>query len=119
MATAKSTKPKANVIAPAPVQLIDFKDVENELFGVVGTPERDEYEARVALELLPKTIREYRLRHKLTQDELGARIGVQKAQISKLERSPANVTLATLRRVFKALDLDIHFVVRPTLPQAA
>lgn len=119
MATAKSTKSKARITPEAPVQLIDFKDVEDELFGIPDTPERAEYEARVALELLPKTIREYRLRHKLTQEELGARIGVQKAQISKLERSPANVTLATLRRVFKALDMDIQFVLRPVLPQAA
>ena len=54
--------------------------MEEALFGAPGTPERNEYEARVALELLPQTIRDYRLRNHLTQVELGERIGVQKAQ---------------------------------------
>lgn len=118
MATTKFIQSKTDNDYKTPVQLIDFKDVENELFGVQGTPERDEYEARIALELLPKTIREYRLRHKLTQNELGERIGVQKAQISKLERNSSNVTLGTLRRVFKALNTDIQFILRPIMPQA-
>ena len=64
--------------------------------------------------MLPKTIREYRRRHHLTQDELGARLGVQKSQISKLERNPSNVTLATLRRVFEALDMRVQIVLKPT-----
>ena len=68
----------------SPLQLIAFNDVEDELFGTPGTPERTEYEDRVTLELLPQSIRAYRLRNHLTQDELGQRLGVQKSQISKL-----------------------------------
>ena len=102
----------------SPLQLIAFTDVEGELFGAPGTAERTEYEDRVTLELLPQSIREYRLRNHLTQDELGQRLGVQKSQISKLERNSSNVTLDTLRRVFKALNVDVKILLQPTLPQA-
>ena len=102
----------------SPLQLVAFNDMEEALFGAPGTPERNEYEARVALELLPQTIREYRLRNHLTQVELGERIGVQKAQISKLERNASNVTIDTMRRVFKALNVEVKILLQPTAPQA-
>lgn len=102
----------------SPLQLIAFNDSEDELFGAPGTPERTEYEDRVTLELLPQSIREYRLRNHLTQDELGQRLGVQKSQISKLERNSSNVTIDTLRRVFKALNVEIKILLQPALPQA-
>ena len=102
----------------SPLQLVAFNDVEDELFGAPGTLERTEYEDRVTLELLPQSIREYRLRNHLTQDELGQRLGVQKSQISKLERNSSNVTLDTLRRVFKALNVEVKILLLPALPQA-
>ena len=102
----------------SPLQLIAFNDVEDELFGAPGTAERTEYEDRVTLELLPQSIREYRLRNHLTQDQLGERLGVQKSQISKLERNSSNVTLDTLRRVFKALNVDVKILLQPAAQQA-
>jgi len=104
--------------ATSPLQLTAFNDLENELFGAPGTAERTEYEDRVTLELLPKYIREYRLRHQLTQEQLGERRGVQKSQISKLERNPSNVTLGTLRRVFAALNVQVQVVLTPDAPVA-
>ena len=110
-----------SVQAPTPVSplhLTAFNDLEDELFGAPGTPDRLEYEDRVTLELLPKSICEYRLRHHLTQNELGQRLGVQKSQISKLERNPSNVTLATLRRVFEALNMRVQLVLTLNSPSA-
>ncbi|HET9505503.1 MAG TPA: hypothetical protein VFO93_18310 [Hymenobacter sp.] len=71
----------AEPIQPAapPLSLVSFNDLEDKLFGAPGTPERTKYEDRITLGLLPKSIREYRLRHHLTQDELGQRLGVQKS----------------------------------------
>ena len=42
---------------------------------------------------------------KLTQEELGELIGVQRAQISKLEKGKSVITLPTMSRVFKALGI--------------
>ena len=111
----------ASAQAPTPISplhLTAFNDLEDEPFGAPGTPDRTEYEDRVTLELLPKSIREYRLCHHLTQDEMGQRLGVQKSQISKLERNPSNVTLATLRRMFEALNMRVQIVLTPTSPAA-
>jgi len=54
-----------------------------------------------------KTLQERRL----TQEELGKLIGVQKAQISRLERNPGNVTMDTIIRVFTALKATIKLQV--------
>lgn len=114
MTSTKLTQAAQAAPLPSALHLTAFDDLEDELFGAPGTPERTEYEDRVTLELLPKSIREYRLRHQLTQEELGQRLGVQKSQISKLERNPSNVTLATLRRVFEALNMSVQIVLKPT-----
>ena len=42
----------------------------------------------------------------LTQEELGARIGVQRAQICKIERGRHSITLSTMGKVFRALGFD-------------
>ena len=56
-----------------------------------------------------KTARQER---NLTQEELGRLIGVQKAQISKLESSANSATIDTIIRVFKALKAEINFNVK-------
>jgi len=45
----------------------------------------------------------------LTQEQLGVMVGVQKAQISKLESNTNNVTLKTVLKVFAALGVKLHF----------
>ena len=56
-------------------------------------------------------IRKARKERQLTQSELGKLIGVQKSQISRLERNAKNVTLETILRVFKALKAKVNFNV--------
>ena len=57
-------------------------------------------------------IKTARLERQLTQEELGKLVGVQKAQISKLENNANSATIDTIIRVFKALQADITFSVR-------
>ena len=75
----------------------------------IGTPERDEFEAQVKEDLyayqIGVAIKQVRLQNNLTQEQLGARIGVKKSQISKLERGKS-ATISTLSRVFKALGIS-------------
>ena len=56
-----------------------------------------------------KLIKQIRKEKGITQEELGKIVGVQKAQISKLESNVQNVTLATILKVFKALQSRILF----------
>ncbi len=88
------------------MQFIDFEEVLDRDLGKEGTPRRDEFERSVDEAVhaykLGEAIRKARLEQNLTQEELGERIGVKKAQISKLERGHS-ITIPTMSRVFKAL----------------
>lgn len=78
----------------------------NLTLGPKGTPERDEYEARVDDYLVGLAIRQAREAQNLTQEQLGERIGVQRARICSIERG-ANLRLSTIRRIFSALGLEV------------
>lgn len=88
-----------------------FDQIKNEFIGEVGTEKRTQYEQELQLEALGDLIRKVRLERNLTQEELGKLIGVQRAQISKLENNTTNVTLETIWRVFGALKAKVNFNV--------
>ncbi len=84
-----------------------LNEVKVKLIGKVGTPNRDLFEYELQKDLIGKAIKQTRLERKMTQHELGKLIGVQKAQISRLESNTSNVTIDTLMRVFKALKANV------------
>ena len=88
-----------------------LSEIKDNYIGKVGTPEREQYEFDLKLELLGEMIKKTRQERHLTQEELGKLIGVQKAQISKLERNASNVTIETVLRVFKALQANVKFKI--------
>jgi HTH-type transcriptional regulator / antitoxin HipB len=79
--------------------------------GKEGTPARDVFEQELKLELLGHAIKEARLHHNLTQEQLGKLVGVQKAQISKLENNFTNARFDTVLKVFNALHAKVNFKV--------
>lgn len=93
------------------MKLYTLEDIKNEFIGKRGTVKRDLYEEELQLEVLGDMIKQVRLERNLTQEQLGKLIGVQKAQISKLENSATNVTMETVLRVFTALKAKISFKV--------
>ncbi len=88
--------------------LDQLKDID---LGKVGTPERDKYEFDLRMELLGQMIKSIRKERNLTQEQLGQLIGVQKSQISKLERNTKNVTIETILKVFSALKANVKFII--------
>lgn len=88
-----------------------FDQVKDELIGKVGTSDRDLFEYELQIDLIGKAIKQTRQERNLTQEELGKLIGVQKAQISRLENNAGNVTMDTLLRVFTALKAKVKFQV--------
>lgn len=89
-----------------------FSEMKDEFIGEVGTPERDEYEYELRMEVLGRMIKAARKERHLTQEQLGKLIGVRKAQISKLESSANSATIDTIIKVFKALKAEINFNVK-------
>lgn len=82
------------------------EDLINEVWGNIGTPERDAMEAQLKEDVenyfIGEAIRNARIAQNLTQEQLGERIGVQRAQISKFENGKS-ITLSSMRKIFKAL----------------
>ena len=86
-------------------------EMKDKYIGKVGTKNRDEYEYELNMDVLSHMIKKARQERNLTQEQLGKLVGVQKAQISKLESSANSATIDTVLKVFKALKADIHFKV--------
>lgn len=91
------------------LKLYTTEELLNEDLGPVGTPERDQFEAKVAEEIhayhVGEAIRQARLSKNLTQEQLGEKMGVQKAQISRLEKGKS-ISFSSMMRVFKALGVQ-------------
>jgi transcriptional regulator with XRE-family HTH domain len=87
-------------------------EMKDKYIGKVGTKERDNYEYELRMDILGKMIKAARIQRQLTQEELGHLVGVQKAQISKLESSANSATIDTILKVFKALKAEINFQVK-------
>lgn len=83
--------------------------------GVKGTSERESFDADVEAALIGASIKNARKANHLTQAQLGERVGVQAAQISKIE-SGRNLTIATIVKVLKALGLSAEFSITGQTP---
>lgn len=54
------------------------------------------------------SLRSLRLKAGLSQRELAERIGTSQPNIARMEKSPGDVTLGTLRRLAAALGVDLN-----------
>ncbi len=79
--------------------------------GKRGTKKRDAFENELSIDLLGHAIKQARQERNLTQQQLGELVGVQKAQISKIENSMKNARLETILKVFDALGAKVNFNV--------
>lgn len=93
------------------LQTFSLEEITDKHIGKRGTAKREAFENELRLDLLGEAIRQARLERNLTQEELGRLVGVQKAQISKLENSVTDARFETIIKVFKALNAKIHFNV--------
>lgn len=88
-----------------------LNQVQDQLIGEIGTTQRDLFEYELQMDLIGKAIKETRIERNLTQEELGKLVGVQKAQISRLESNASNVTIDTLLKVFTALKARVKLQI--------
>jgi DNA-binding XRE family transcriptional regulator len=88
-----------------------FDEVKDKYLGEIGTEKRDGYENELRIELIGHAIKQARKERNLTQEQLGKLVGVQKAQISKIENNLTDARFETIIKVFKALNAKISFNV--------
>lgn len=79
--------------------------------GKLGTERREAFESELRIDLLGQAIKQARQERNLTQEQLGELVGVQKAQISKIENSVKNARFETILKVFEALGARVNFNV--------
>jgi DNA-binding XRE family transcriptional regulator len=93
------------------VKTYSLEEITDKHIGKRGTPNREAFENELRLDLLGEAIKRARKNRNLTQEQLGKLVGVQKAQISKIENSLTDARFETIIKVFKALNAKINFNV--------
>ena len=94
----------------AKMKTYTLDELTDKYIGKIGTPKRDKFEQDLKEELqayhIGEAIKQARIAKNLTQEQLGERIGVQRAQISRLEKGKS-LTFSSLTRIFKAMEIPL------------
>jgi DNA-binding XRE family transcriptional regulator len=80
------------------------------LYGKVGTPEREAFRQEAYAYCMGQVIFDARKSEKITQAELAGRIGRDKAYISKIEKGVIEPGVGTFYRIIDALGLRVEIV---------
>jgi HTH-type transcriptional regulator / antitoxin HipB len=78
-----------------------FDELLDSKYGKIGTPGRDEYEAKANYFVISEMLKEARKEAKITQEQLADKIGTKKSYISRLENGKADIQLSTLFKIFE------------------
>lgn len=89
-------------------KLYTHEEMLNRVVGEIGTPRRDAMEAELQSYLIGEAIKQARKKSNLTQTQLGEMMGVQRAQVSRIENGH-NLTVGTIVRAFKAMGVSAAF----------
>ena len=82
-----------------------------EKYGEKGSLSREEFEAKAKAWYYAELLRDERKRQKLTQQQLGERIGKKREYISSLEQGRIDMQLSTFMLIANALGLRFSLVV--------
>ena len=93
------------------LKIYTLEEITDKHIGKRGTKNREAFEYELSLDLIGDAIKQARQERNLTQEELGQLVGVQKAQISKLENSLTDARFESILKVFRALNAKINFNV--------
>lgn len=93
------------------MKLKTIDQLTDTVIGKRGTPKRERFEYELQMDILGTMIRDARKRKRLSQEQLGLLVGVQKAQISKIENNTKNFRLDTILRVLQALGMRVTLSV--------
>jgi len=68
--------------------------------------------SKTTLEKFGEKVREERLKKGLSQEDLVARAGVHRTYIGMIERAEKNITLESIQKIARALDLPLDELMR-------
>lgn len=87
-----------------------IETAEDLLLGKKGSQYRDEYDSDLEQLYIGEAIKKVRLSRNMTQEELGAIVGVRRAQICRIEKGH-NITLSNLSRLFRAMNVNVRIEI--------
>ncbi|MFB6341962.1 helix-turn-helix domain-containing protein [Saccharicrinis sp. FJH2] len=93
------------------IKTYSLEELTDDYIGKRGTENREKFEFELKLDILGDMIKKARKEQNLTQEQLGHLIGVQKAQISKIENNTKDVRFSTVLRVFEALKAKVKMTI--------
>jgi HTH-type transcriptional regulator / antitoxin HipB len=93
------------------IKTYTLEELTDKHIGKRGTKKREQFEFDLKLDILGDMIKKARKEQHLTQEQLGQLIGVQKAQISKIENNAKDVRFSTVLRVFEALKAKVKMTI--------
>ena len=77
-----------------------LEELTDKYIGEKGTLRRDQFEQELRIDLLGQAVKQARIERNLTQEQLGDLVGVQRAQISKIENAATDARFDTILKVF-------------------
>ena len=93
------------------MKLYTMDEMLDKHIGPIGSPERNDFETAIEEEVaayhIGEAIKQARKGRNLTQEQLGALMGVQRSQISKIE-SGKNLNFSTIAHAFKAMNIPAN-----------
>jgi predicted transcriptional regulator len=88
-----------------------LEELTDKYVGEKGTTNREQFDFELKLDIMGEMIKKARKEKHLTQEQLGDLVGVQKAQISKIETNAKDVRLSTIMKVFDALKAKVKMTI--------
>ena len=85
--------------------------MSDEMKGTSANLDKGEFEIYLKEGLLGTVIKQVRKKRNMTQSELGKLLGVQRAQISKLENNTKDFRIGTVIRAIEALGAKVKLSV--------
>lgn len=70
-------------------------------YGEIGTSIRDNFENKAQYFVISETLKNARLKAKMTQEQLATKVGTKKSYISRLENGKCDIQLSTLYKIFE------------------
>lgn len=98
-------------MADKKIKTYSLEELTDQYIGKKGTSKREQFEFDLKLDILGDMIKKARKEQHLTQEQLGKLVGVQKAQISKIENNAKDVRFSTVMKVFEALKAKVRMTI--------
>lgn len=87
-------------------QLATTNQLLDEKYGVSGSPERADFDAKAIAWYYGSILRERRRKLKLTQRQVAEKVGREQTYIARVERGKADVQLSNYLRIAEVLGLQ-------------